>query len=1110
MIKKAISGLCLFFAVLISVQGNIVRNGDFEPGPWSLAEWTENKGSFEMDGAVFRSGKTSLKITNSQENGTTLVRQGIKLNPNTEYKLSFYIKGSDIVSVKSKKGGGGVLVLNKGEHLMEGSPAGRWKLSPGTYDWRKCEFVFNSGSAENVALYLALVDSSGTVWFDDIALEEVPKSVNEILEASLYPVDFQKGIYNVPEGFPCTILFSFKGDRSKLKNLRLTLEMPEDFRCLGASPWHVTESNPVWKWAAEKIEEQKIERNGRKYTRYTIEINATILKRLKVAAHEWNNYERLYVESIPGSSGKSGTVYWRFSDLNWQGKEQQFEINSMAPLAFPSKKLGKFGLLIGYLNNVTVPFDNVKKAYVNYWTSLSEKPVTYNLFGWNNIDEATRNLITSNFNTGIFIASKMGTPSLGLENWIKSKKLQIPFCVSLENVAYKNSLCPEYLVKDPEGLIWNDFVPSGIREKMKFLPQATFIDFDFEPGAMNHCFCETCRKRFSSEFTDAGKILSSDEIKKKYPVKWFEFRVKQHAEILAKYSASLKKYFPKLASVLVTDPLHSSGDPIQQWCGVDIRLSDNGEFSLFRNMPYYCGPSFFNDIKFNNKVLKTPNFNLIDPSENMEMFYKRYTPEGVRMNIVASAALGCKGIGFWPNDCFDGKYLQEIVFGCSLVAKAEDYYFSGQSDEPIKIEPLNVFRKTLMDNGEEVVLTFPDFSGKLKNTLHRKGDGYLVTVFNYDTDNDIIANVMIPNLADGRYEVVELNSGLRYTADDNGADFSAADIRKGFMAEIARSDVKVIEIRKLTGDKSSAVGVKPQTVISKKLKDFKGNLSSVDKFPVIKEGNAETSWGILKPEKIPMMKMSLGESSIYIDTKSANVAGWRNKQDNLSDVLRHKSRGLLGNIIMNSGVSGEAVFSFEKGYIKNGAPSAEFMFKVPAPENADPNTSSSEGLIIKKIISLENKGQSLRIHFTLLNQNPFKKAMKIGFRIKNYPMLGNSMAGEGALSLISKIIFKTPEGESRIASGSPENNLYLNENCSDISFLKGVLTPKKWTYSEITVVASDGVKTEKMTFVPDKNETAGFYSWWSEISGFTVELISKESVLEYGKSLDYEYIVNLE
>ena len=113
------------------------------------------------------------------------------------------------------------------------------------------------------------------------------------------------------------------------------------------------------------------------------------------------------------------------------------------------------------------------------------------------------------------------------------------------------------------------------------------------------------------------------------------------------------------------------------------------------------------------------------------------------------------------------------------------------------------------------------------------------------------------------------------------------------------------------------------------------------------------------------------------------------------------------------------------------------------------------------------------------------------------------------MSSISKIIFKTPEGEGQISSGAPDNNLYLDESCKDINCHKGI-NPKKWSYSEITVAASDGVRTEKMIFVPDKKNTAGFYSWWSEISGFTVELISKEFTLEYGKCFDYEYIINLE
>ena len=103
---------------------------------------------------------------------------------------------------------------------------------------------------------------------------------------------------------------------------------------------------------------------------------------------------------------------------------------------------------------------------------------------------------------------------------------------------------------------------------------------------------------------------------------------------------------------------------------MDVRLSD-ADYGLFMNMPYYQGVRWYDDLAFNRKSLKTPNYPLIDPSENMEMFYSRYTPEGVVMNMVAAAAQGARGIGFWPGDNFDGKYLHAIAEGSGMIADGE-------------------------------------------------------------------------------------------------------------------------------------------------------------------------------------------------------------------------------------------------------------------------------------------------------------------------------------------------------------------------------------------------------------------------------------------------------
>ena len=59
-----------------------------------------------------------------------------------------------------------------------------------------------------------------------------------------------------------------------------------------------------------------------------------------------------------------------------------------------------------------------------------------------------------------------------------------------------------------------------------------------------------------------------------------------------------------------------------------IRLKAHANYDLFMNMPYYQGARWYDDLQFNQTSLKTPNYPLIDPTENMEMFYTRESVSG--------------------------------------------------------------------------------------------------------------------------------------------------------------------------------------------------------------------------------------------------------------------------------------------------------------------------------------------------------------------------------------------------------------------------------------------------------------------------------------------------
>ena len=134
-------------------------------------------------------------------------------------------------------------------------------------------------------------------------------------------------------------------------------------------------------------------------------------------------------------------------------------------------------------------------------------------------------------------------------------------------------------------------------------------------------------------------------------------------------------------------------------------------------MPYYAGARFFDDVAFNISSVKKPFYPLIDPAEKLESFYAQYTPEKVLQNILAVAAVGGIGIGFWPDDAFVSDYFKAISDGFGMIAENEDFYFKGKRvEKEFTFQPVNAIRKTVKDKeGKEHLLHFPDFPRTLRD-----------------------------------------------------------------------------------------------------------------------------------------------------------------------------------------------------------------------------------------------------------------------------------------------------------------------------------------------------------------------------------------------------------
>jgi len=147
-----------------------IPNTGFEQGKrdWKLQSW-KGESKTSIDSSEKHSGKSSLKIQGGPDEGWESVGVGVQANPSFilipgyQYKLSVWVKSQDVddfcfvrIKVKDENGGDGYFTTPK---------------IYGTQGWKQYEIEF-SPNTENSAEYLvAQLVGTGTVWFDDIALE---------------------------------------------------------------------------------------------------------------------------------------------------------------------------------------------------------------------------------------------------------------------------------------------------------------------------------------------------------------------------------------------------------------------------------------------------------------------------------------------------------------------------------------------------------------------------------------------------------------------------------------------------------------------------------------------------------------------------------------------------------------------------------------------------------------------------------------------------------------------------------------------------------------------------------------------------------------------------
>jgi hypothetical protein len=1121
MLKK--STICLCFLIAFSglfANGNVVKNGDFSNlngkvffQNWNPVDWKQLKGKSGIAKDTFKSAPYSLLIEHNSNDQFTLVSQWISLQKDKTYTISFWMKGEKIAAT-NKKFGAKFLILQKGGKIFrDGSIRGIWNPAQGTFGWTKGELEFKVSEFGKYNLLLCLNKATGKLWVDDVSIQE-KKPLASTITATAIPIDYWQKVcnkyeYNIAANMPGILTFSFMANPAKVKKLEMIFDVPEGFEIIGATPRLANRIvNGKWYWKAEAMRTSEVKREGEKYTRYTIAVDKNTVRTIKKNSVAWGRNELVYMKCSSRIKKKSAIIYWKVRSDQISSKEHSFTANRLPAIDLSGRKLKKFKIMMTYLWSQYAPFSEVRNAYFAYWKSIAKRPIISDLFWWPHLSQELQGHLTDNFNIWPMIAGGKGTPRT-LNNfpaWHKDAKTRIPGIKNIplmmndkQSVVSNMSVCPSYLIDDPGGYIWNKYIVETLKKRLKGIKKPETIFYDLEPGAYDACYDAKCIANFA-KFAGLKTIPTIKTIKHKLRSQWFKFRLMQHAKIFANFKKSINRHFPGMKLYVATDPLHADGEMLSSWCGTDERMLDpfaDGHMC----MPYYIGKKFFDDIELNTRLLKKPVFPLIDPTEPVESFAIRYTPEGVEQNIVAAAALGCEGIGFWPIDCFDGLYLQSIIKTFRMVADTEDYYTKGKRVEKlVHVEATPLFQATLKDEGKNINIRFPN-PNDLRYTVHRLAGNTLVTIFNYNKEKNIIVTLKASNAPLLSHIINPVTNNI-YT-DKHGRQITGKELRKGIMSLVKKSGVLQLEIK---DGLASMKGVK--TTSQKKFIDMiaplKKSFASSTSFPTKKIKNASINWGDINADKIPELKLVSGNKKIYIDiAQSASIIGWKQEGNSSSDLLKHKSRGFFDQVNIPGKETERFHFNIKKMYFKNNAPCVVFEYTIPQRMDAGAEPDKLEGLFIRKTISLQENGNEIKIKWEFKNNSPRKTAMQFYLRLKNHPRLGARVAGRVPLGSIGNILLATKSGAKKINSSSPSNNLFLNKTNASHTFLNGKAVARDWLNKPIKVQAIDGkTEVENIIFEPSKS-FAGVYIWWGNT--YTIELLSPEYILNYGKVKTLSY-----
>ncbi|MEK0314576.1 glycosyl hydrolase [Cohnella sp. 56] len=137
----------------------LMLNGGFESG--DTVGWSTSPGKFGVSDEIAYDGVYAMKITSTTQAWDSMT-QNVDVQPDTDYVLTFYMKGANSAYYK-------VLKKDWSASIKEGN------TQTSASDWTLNEIKFNSGSNNQVVVYLS--DTASDAYVDSFAISKVSREV---------------------------------------------------------------------------------------------------------------------------------------------------------------------------------------------------------------------------------------------------------------------------------------------------------------------------------------------------------------------------------------------------------------------------------------------------------------------------------------------------------------------------------------------------------------------------------------------------------------------------------------------------------------------------------------------------------------------------------------------------------------------------------------------------------------------------------------------------------------------------------------------------------------------------------------------------------------------